>query len=65
MVKKITVAPWDVTDFLTTEEHIAAYLREAMADGDPELLAVAIADAERARARNARDRTGSPVDSKL
>jgi len=40
---------FDVADYLTNEEEIAAYLDAVMEEGDPNLLAAALGDIARAR----------------
>lgn len=54
----VETAPWNVADNLDSAEHIAAYLEAAFEDGDPELIALALASVAEARgldevARNA------------
>ena len=41
--------PWDATDYLETEEDIAAYLEAAFEDGDPRLIAATLGDVARAK----------------
>ena len=41
--------PFDVAEVLTNDARIMAYLEEAFADGDPDLIASAIGDVARAR----------------
>lgn len=41
--------PWDPVEHLETTEDIAAYLRAALEDGDPKLVAAALGDVARAR----------------
>ncbi|MGE7418902.1 addiction module antidote protein [Methylobacterium tarhaniae] len=45
----LETTPWDVTEFLTDEAAIAAYIEAVMEDGDPALVAAAIGDIARAR----------------
>jgi DNA-binding phage protein len=45
------LSPYDTADYLKTEGDIAAYLNAVMEDGDPELIAAALGDVARARAR--------------
>lgn len=45
----IETKPFDVVEYLETEEDIAAYLKAAFEDGDPALIAAALGDAARAR----------------
>jgi probable addiction module antidote protein len=46
---KIKTRPFDVADFLETEEDMAEYLRQVLEDGDPTLVAAALGDIARAR----------------
>lgn len=48
----VEVKPWDVTELLTSEKIIAAYLEEAQAEDDPAMLARALEDVRRAREKN-------------
>jgi probable addiction module antidote protein len=48
-MSKITVAQFDASDYLDSEEMIAEYLNAALAEDDPELLLAAIADVAKAR----------------
>lgn len=48
-MKKEKTTPWDVVDYLKTEEDMAAYLEAALEDGDPSLVAAALGDIARAR----------------
>lgn len=41
--------PYDSAEYLETPEHVACYLEEAFADGDPVLIAVALGVAARAK----------------
>jgi len=43
---------YDTADYLKTEEDIAAYLEAVMEDGDPVLVAAALADIAHARCRS-------------
>jgi probable addiction module antidote protein len=45
----LSTTPWDVTEFLESDEKIAAYLDAVFEDGDPVLMKAAIADVARAR----------------
>lgn len=45
----IETAPWDVTEFLTTDEAIAAYLEAALEDGEPRVVAMALGNIARAK----------------
>ena len=47
MVVKTSV--WDVSEYLETEEDIAAYLNAVMEEGDPALLQAALGDVAKAR----------------
>jgi probable addiction module antidote protein len=50
MAKNATVThPWDVVDYLKTEEDVIAYLEAAFEDGDPALIVAALGDVARAR----------------
>lgn len=44
--------PYDPTNLLDTEEAIDEYIKAAQEDGDPELIAAALRDINRARWRN-------------
>jgi probable addiction module antidote protein len=41
--------PWDASEYLDSEEAVAAYLDAAFEDGDPRLIATALGDVARAR----------------
>ena len=41
--------PWDASDFLTSDEAIAAYLDAALEDGDPRVVAMALGNIARAK----------------
>lgn len=45
----VTTTAWDVTEFLESEEAIAAYLNAAFEEGDPALIVAAIGDVAKAR----------------
>ena len=45
----VKTSPWDATEFLDSDEAIAAYLEAAMEDGDPALIAAALGDIARAK----------------
>ena len=45
----IKATKWDVSEYLETEEDIAAYLNAVMEEGDPALLQAAIGDIAKAR----------------
>lgn len=45
----LETTPWDVADYLTDRESIAAYLNAAMEDGNPELLRAALGDVARSK----------------
>lgn len=45
----IETSPWDVTEFLTTDEAIAAYLEAALEDGEPHVVAMALGNIARAK----------------
>jgi probable addiction module antidote protein len=40
--------PWDVADYLHTDEEVAGYLEAAFEDGDPALIAAALGDVAKA-----------------
>jgi probable addiction module antidote protein len=45
----IETSPWDVTEFLKTDEDIAAYLEAAWEDGEPHVVAMALGNIARAK----------------
>ncbi len=45
----IETTPWDATEFLTSDEAIAAYLEAALEDGEPKVVAVALGNIARAK----------------
>ncbi|MFN3820460.1 addiction module antidote protein [Blastomonas sp.] len=45
----IETIPWDITDFLSDDATIAAYLDEVFADGDPDEMRDALAHVARAK----------------
>ena len=45
-MKKVKTHPWDVAFHLQTPEEVAAYLEAAIEEGDPQLIAAAMGDAE-------------------
>ena len=45
----VNVSAWDVSEYLETEEDIAAYLNAIAEEGDPTLLQAALGDVARAR----------------
>lgn len=49
----IKTAPWDVTEFLESDEDIRHYLEAAFEDGDPAIIKNAIANVVRARGMTA------------
>ena len=49
MADKLELKPWDVTEYLDSEEMIADYLAVAFEEGDSELIRVALNDVARAR----------------
>ena len=49
MADKIELKPWDVTEYLDSEEMIAEYLAVVFEEGDAELIRVALNDVARAR----------------
>ena len=48
-IKISDLQEFDVTEYLTTEEDVAAYLTVALEDNDPSMLGVALGDIARAR----------------
>ncbi len=48
MTKTKTIS-WDPAEHLETEDDVFAYLREALQEGDPALLAAALGDIARAK----------------
>ena len=46
------LSKWDIVDYLDSEEAIAAYLRAAAEENDPEFMVQAINDVARARGMN-------------
>jgi probable addiction module antidote protein len=49
MMAKTKTSPWDVTDFLTTDDARVAYLEAALADGEPSLITAALGDIARSK----------------
>ncbi|MFT4241081.1 MAG: putative addiction module antidote protein [Acidovorax sp.] len=49
MSKTIKTRPFDMANYLGSEEEIAEYLRQVLEDGDPAELAAALGDIARAR----------------
>ncbi len=47
--KKTDTQPWDVVDYLSTEEDRLAYLEAALEDGEPTLIVAALGDIARAK----------------
>ena len=47
----ITTRPWDPSEYLNTEEDMAAYLEAALEENDPILIAAVRDDLARARRR--------------
>ncbi|MDO4252660.1 MAG: putative addiction module antidote protein [Rothia sp. (in: high G+C Gram-positive bacteria)] len=45
----VKISTWDASEYLETEEDIAAYLNAALEDGDPSLLQAALGDVAKAR----------------
>lgn len=53
--KKVKTTPWNVLDYLKTDEEIACYLETAVEEHDHKYLRIAVKDAvEALRSRNAR-----------
>ena len=48
-MSKIKTRPFDMANYLTSDEDSAEYLRQVMEDGDPALLAAALGDIAKAR----------------
>lgn len=48
-MSKIKTRPFDMANYLTSEEDIAEYLRQVLEDGDPTELAAALGDIARTR----------------
>ncbi|HWK72111.1 MAG TPA: addiction module antidote protein [Burkholderiaceae bacterium] len=48
-MSKIKTRPFDASNYLKDEADVAAYLKVAMEDGDPALLAAALGDIAKAR----------------
>ena len=47
--EKLKTTKWDVTEYLKTDEDMAAYLEAAMEDGHPAVIAAAIGNIARAK----------------
>jgi len=47
--KKLKTTPYDVVDYLKTEEDMASYLEAALEDGQPALVSAALGDIARAK----------------
>ena len=45
----VSVTDWDASEYLETEDDIAAYLNAVMEEGDPTLLQAALGDVAKAR----------------
>ena len=45
----VNVTTWDASEYLETEEDIAAYLNAVIEEGDPTLLQAALGDVAKAR----------------
>lgn len=48
-MKTVRVRKFDVADYLSTDEEVAAYLEAVISEGDGQLLAAALGDVARAR----------------
>lgn len=48
-MSKIKTRPFDMANYLTSDEDSAEYLRQVMEDSDPALLAAALGDIAKAR----------------
>ena len=64
-MSNIKMRPFDMANYLGTEEEIVEYLRQALEDNDPAELAAALGDIARARHDSARSRhrtfSGKPL----
>lgn len=49
MARKLKTIPWDASRYLDSEEMIAEYLRQALADPDPDSFITAIGTVAKAR----------------
>lgn len=49
IMKKVKTNVFDTAEFLSTEEEIAAYLEEALSEGDPKLVVKALGTIAKAR----------------
>lgn len=45
----VITKPWDIIDYLETDEDVSAYLDAVFEDGDPALIVAALGDIARAR----------------
>lgn len=45
----IDISTWDASEYLESEDDIAAYLNAALKDGDPAILQAALGDVAKAR----------------
>ena len=52
MRQELETRPWDIGDYLQTEEDRLAYLEAALEDGDPTLIAAALDDIARSSSPN-------------
>ncbi len=52
MRQELETQPWDVTDFLQTEEDRLAYLEAALEAGDPTFIAAVLDDIARSSSSN-------------
>ena len=51
--KDLETSKWDITDYLDSEEAIAAYIQEVIEDGDPDLMIKAIGNVAKAKGMSA------------
>lgn len=56
-MRKTATTLWDPADHLVSEEDVVAYLAAAIADGDPSLICVALADCMRATGLKSAERS--------
>ena len=50
---RVETKPWDLVDYLTSEEDIVAHLEAALEDGNPQLITVVLGDIARAKGMTA------------
>ena len=49
----IDISTWDASEYLDTEDDVAAYLNAALEDGNPAILQAALGDVAKARGMSA------------